>query len=66
MLMGPGARDTDGTRASATALNVPYDTSLGDSCWVRQYLEWCDPAIAVAARKGVGFIPAKVHRFHAT
>ena len=43
-----------------------YDTSSGDSCWVRQYLEWCDPVIAVLAEAGIGFAPARVHRFHAT
>lgn len=25
-----------------------YDTSSGDSCWVRQYLQWCEAAAGVS------------------
>lgn len=30
-----------------------YDNCSEDSCWVQQYLEWCDPKIAVANRAGL-------------
>ncbi len=42
-----------------------YDTSSGDSCWVRQYLEWCDPVVAVPIEAGIGFVAARVHGFRA-
>jgi len=31
-----------------------YDTSSGDSCWVRQYLEWNDPAGVDMAGERIG------------
>lgn len=33
---------------------IEYDTSSGDSSWVRQYLEWCHPATATMAENAAG------------
>jgi hypothetical protein len=40
--------------ARMAAQAAQYDTSSGDSCWVRQYLEWCHPASATPAEKAMG------------
>ena len=47
------------------AQRVEYDTCSGDSCWVRQYLEWCDPVIALRTETDIGLVPAGGPRFHA-
>jgi len=66
VLIWPGANDIDGMYAWTVALYVPYDTSSGDSCWVRQYLGCYEQAISVPTKTGMGFVPARIHRFHAT
>ena len=48
------------------AQHVEYDTCSGDSCWVRQYLEWCDSVIAFPIEAGIGLGPAGGPQFHAT
>ncbi len=65
MLIGQDA-DENAAVAGRVRQEPEYDTSSGDSCWVRQYLEWCDPVIAVLAEVGIAFAPASVHRIHAT
>ena len=61
-------QDADDKTAAADRIKpkAEFDTSSGDSCWVRQYLDWCDSAIAIPAEAGIGFVPARAHRFHAT
>ena len=52
--------------ADPVTQKAEYDTSSGDSCWVRQYLEWCDLAIAIPSKAGLEFAPAGVRRFYST
>lgn len=47
MLVWPDADNFDGIHSCTAAASVSYDTSSGDSCWVRQYLEWCEAAATV-------------------
>jgi len=42
----------DGVGASKAWRKMEYDTSSGDSCWVRQYLEWYHPVGADLADEG--------------
>ena len=55
-------QDVDGKAAVADRIRQTpgYDTSSGDSRWVRQYLEWCDPAKAVSADDDGGYTGASV------
>lgn len=39
-----------------------YDGSSGDSCWVRQYLDWCQTTSAILAETAIGCAPAAVDR----
>lgn len=39
--------DDKSTVADRVRLESDYDTSSGDSCWVRQYLKSCETASAV-------------------
>jgi len=57
--------DSNAANVRRAAHHAEYDTCSGDSCWVRQYLEWCDPVIAVAIKSVIGLVPPGVPRFHA-
>jgi len=46
--------DADLADVCTAAQAGQYDTSSGDSCWVRQYLEWCQPMSAILARNAKG------------
>jgi hypothetical protein len=48
------------------AQHAEYDTCSGDSCWVRQYLEWCNLASTVAADDDREPTPAGVARVVST
>ncbi len=60
-------QDADDNAAVADRVRQkpPYDTSSADSCWVRQYLDWCDRVVVVPIEAGSGFVAARVHRVHA-
>lgn len=58
--------DPEEMDAPAGAPHDRYDTSSGDSCWVRQYLEWCEAVGAVWPEDLLRLHSGTVRIVHAT
>ena len=55
----------DVIKASRSKWSVDFDTSSGDSCWVRQYLEWNLPVDADLITEAIGSKRINVRQVHA-